>query len=143
MLRGSAMLSCHFCTVHFSFVEIFTKKFGNLAKHSQALTRLYGCGRNWGCKSLRQKNPAVAAAGQNDTHIFPAVSPETLVSRREYSHRYRVSTALKANPAAQFCPERKGKGDTHENQFDSTNHGTFGSTGDGRFGVCQTSFQDY
>ena len=87
----------------------FTRKFSNLAKHSRRVTRLYGCGRFWGCTSLRQKKPRGGSRGAYDTHIFPAVSPETLVSRRDYSHRFRVSTAFEPQPlTAHFYTERKG-----------------------------------
>jgi hypothetical protein len=52
----------------------------------------------------------VAAAGQYDTHIFPAISPETLVSKRDYSQRFLVSTAFEPTPrGSKIVAGRKGK----------------------------------
>jgi hypothetical protein len=45
-----------------------------------------------------EKTPRWQPRGIFDTHIFPGLNPETLLSRRDYSHRYRVSTALKTQP---------------------------------------------
>src|SRR5262249_44266246 len=86
----------------------FTRKFARGAKHSHRVTRLYRCGRNWGCTSLRQKNPAVAAAGHVTRTFFRAVSPETLVSRRDYSQRYRVSTIFEPHPLRRNPRSAKG-----------------------------------
>ena|SRR6266404_271931 len=77
----------------------FHKKIHEAAKHSRRVPRLYGCGRFWGCTSLRQKKtPRFEPRGDVDTHAFPGLSPEILVSRRDYSHRYRVSTVFESHP---------------------------------------------
>jgi len=45
-----------------------------------------------------EKTPRFEPRGDIDTHVFPGLSPETLVSRRDYSHRYRVSTVFESHP---------------------------------------------
>jgi hypothetical protein len=45
-----------------------------------------------------EKTPRLQPRGIFDTHAFPALSPEILVSRRDYSHRYRVSTVFEPHP---------------------------------------------
>jgi len=51
-----------------------------------------------GLYKFETEKPRGGSRGAYDTHIFPALSPETLVSRRDYSHRYRVSTAFEPQP---------------------------------------------
>src|SRR6266403_3564 len=48
----------------------FHKKIPKAAKHSRRVPRLYGCGRFWGCTSLRQKKPRGSNRGAMLTRTF-------------------------------------------------------------------------
>jgi len=125
------------------------KNFSPCAKHSPGLTRLYGCGRFWGCISLRQKKPRGGSRGAFDTHIFPAVSPEILLSCWQiYSHQCGVSTVFRRHPLGSSLnlSEREPaavyswKGDTHEARFCFTHCGAVRCTSNGSAGFCKAVY---
>src|SRR5437660_7666647 len=89
-----------------------------------------------------EKTPRFEPRGDVDTHVFPGLSPEILVSdARLLAPISRVNCLRISSPAA-FCPERKGIGDTHENQFDPSHGGTFRCFGNGGAGFRQTVNKD-
>src|SRR6266404_9501091 len=77
----------------------FHKKIPKAAKHSRRVSRLYGCGRFWGCTSLRQKKPRGSSRGAMLTRtFFRGLVQKSWCRMRAYSHRYRVSTVFEFHP---------------------------------------------
>src|SRR5439155_18432541 len=63
MLLPQGHRECQNKTLFIIPSRAFITKFTQLAKHSRRVLRLYGCGRTWGCTSLRQKKPRGCCRG--------------------------------------------------------------------------------
>src|SRR5258708_12864569 len=74
--------------------EVFETK-----KHSRGVTRLYGCGRIWGCSSLRQKKPRGSSRGAYWHTTFSGALVQKTWCRGEPTRTdHRVSPVFERHP---------------------------------------------
>src|ERR1700751_303590 len=85
--------------VYFSWLRDFPKKFSKTKKHSRTVIRLYGCGRIWGCSSLRQKKPRGSSRGACWHASFSGALVQKTWCRGETTRTdNRVSTVFERHP---------------------------------------------